>query len=235
LALSRQTGLRKEMQAVANNIANMSTAGFKRESVIFAETLRALPVEGGSISMTEARVRRTDFAQGALERTGGTFDLAIEGEGFFRVQTPGGPRLTRNGAFTRDAQGALVTMDGYPVLDPGGAAVFAPPGATSIAIDADGAVSADGQPVSALAVVTPEDPADLRRESGVLFIADGPLRPAPEAGVLQGFLEGGNVSPVSEMTRMIEVQRAYELSRDLLDREDQRIRAAIRQLGGGGG
>ncbi len=234
IALSRAAGLRKELQAVANNVANMSTTGFKREAVVFAEMVRALPVEGGSISMTEARVRRTDFAQGALERTGGAFDLAIEGEGFFQVQTPGGLRLTRNGAFIRDAGGALVTADGYPVLGPGGAAVFAPPDARRIDIGADGALSADGRRVGAIGVVAVEDPAALRREDGVLFISDQPLRPAEGAQVFQGFLEAGNVSPVQEISRLVEVQRAYELGRNLLDREDQRLRSAIRQLGGGG-
>lgn len=232
IALSRASGLRKEMQAVANNVANMSTTGFKREAVVFAETIRALPVEGGSVAMTEARVRRTDFSQGVLERTGGAFDMAIEGDGFFQVQTPDGPRLTRNGAFLRDAGGALVTADGYPVLGPGGAAVFAPPAAGEIVIGPDGGITADGRAVGAVSVVTVDDPAALRREGGVMFATDQPVRAAEDAAVFQGFLEGGNVSPVKEISRLVEVQRAYELGRNLLDREDQRLRSAIRQLAG---
>lgn len=230
LALSRQNGLLKEMQVVANNLANMSTTGYRREGVIFAEEIEALPVEGGSISMTEARVRRTEFVQGALERTGGEFDVALEGDGFFMVQTPQGPTLTRNGAFSRDAAGALVTADGYPVLDAGGAPLFAPQG-RSVVIATDGTLSVDGVAQGRLGVVAVPEPDKLVREGGVMFRADQVLLPA-DGAVFQGFVEASNVQPVEELTRMIDVQRAYELGQAMLDREDERIRAAVRQLGG---
>ncbi|MAS44386.1 flagellar basal-body rod protein FlgF [Albimonas donghaensis] len=230
LALSRQNGLLKEMQAVANNIANMNTSGYRREGVVFAEMIEAMPVEGGSISMTEARVRRTDFSPGSLRQTGGVFDLAIQGEGFFQVQTPNGPRLTRNGAFFRDAAGALVTGDGYPALDAGGAPVFAPPGGGPVVIGRDGAITVDGQQIGALGLVTVDDPRFLTREAGTMFSTDQPLQPA-DGEIFQGFIEDANVNPVEELTRMIEVQRAYELGQKLLEREDERIRGAVRQLG----
>ena len=230
LALSRQSGLLKEMQAVANNIANMNTTGYRREGMIFAEMIEALPVEGGSISMTEARVRNTDFTPGGLRRTGGAFDFAIQGEGFFMVQTPNGPRLTRNGAFFRDAAGALVTADGYPALDAGGAPVFAPPGGGDVVVGRDGAMSVGGQQVGAIGLVTVDDPRFLTREAGTMFATDRPLQPA-DGEIFQGFVEDANVDPVGELTRMIEIQRAYELGQKLLDREDERIRAAVRQLG----
>ncbi len=233
LAIARQSGLLMEMQAVANNVANMSTNGFRREGVVFAELVKALPTEGGSISMAEARVRRTDFTQGALQKTDGPLDLAIEGEGFFMVQTPGGQRLTRSGAFMQDAAGALVTPDGYPLLDPGGAPIFVPPDAGRPVISADGVVSADGRPLGALAVVTVDDPRLMSREGATLFQTDQPVRPA-EGEVFQGYVEAGNVNPIEEMSRMVEVHRAYELGQKMLDREDERIRSAIRQLGGTG-
>lgn len=229
LALSRIAGLQKEMQAVANNVANMSTSGFRRESVLFAEMIEALPVEGGSVSMTAARVRRTDMSGGALERTGGRLDLALEGEGFFMIETPLGPRLTRSGAFALDAAGVLVTREGHPVLDPGGAPVQLPPDPGAIEIARDGSISADGRLVGAVAVVVPEAGADLKREDGVRFVYDGPLIPG-RAAVFQGFVESSNVSPVAELSRLIEVQRAYELGRALLDREDERMRATLRAL-----
>ena len=232
LTLSRQSGLLKEMQVVANNIANLSTTGYRREGVVFAEMIEPLPGEAESISMTEARVRRTDFSQGAMTRTGGALDVAIEGEGFFMVQTQQGPTLTRNGAFVRDAAGALVTSDGYPVLDEGGAALFVPPGG-SVVISTDGTVSVDGEAQGRLAIVTVPEPGRLIREGGVMFRADQPLEPA-DGAVFQGFVEGGNVQPVVELARMIEVQRAYELGQKMLEREDERIRAAVRQLGGQG-
>lgn len=232
LALSRQNGLLKEMQAVANNIANMNTTGFRREGVVFAEMIEALPVEGGSISMTEARVRRTDFSPGSLRQTGGALDFAIQGDGFFMVQTPNGPRLTRNGAFFRDAAGALVTGDGYPALDAGGAPVFAPAGGGDVVVGRDGSLSVGGQTLGALGLVTVDEPRFLTREAGTLFSTDQALQPA-NGEIFQGFVEDANVNPVEELTRMIEVQRAYELGQKLLDREDERIRGAVRQLGGG--
>jgi flagellar basal-body rod protein FlgF len=121
VALTRQSGLLKEIQSVANNIANISTTGFRREGVIFAEMLQRLPTEGGSVAMTAARGRYTDDLQGALVQTGGALDMAIEGEGFFTVLTPEGERLTRAGAFTRSATGEVVTPDGHPLLDEGAA------------------------------------------------------------------------------------------------------------------
>ena len=99
VALTRQSGLAKELQSVANNVANLATTGYRREGVLFAEEVQALPVEGGSVAMTEARARYTEELQGTLQETGGTYDLAIEGAGYFTVMTPEGERLTRAGAF----------------------------------------------------------------------------------------------------------------------------------------
>ena len=156
--LTRQTGLLQELQVIANNIANASTTGFKAESVAFSEYIDALDGEASSLSMARAHARRTDFSQGSLTQTGGTFDLAIEGEGFFLVQSPNGERLTRAGAFTPNADGDLVTMDGFPVLDAGGAPVFIPQGLGQIGIAADGTISAQGRPIGQIGIVAPVEP-----------------------------------------------------------------------------
>ena len=113
VALTRASGLAKELQSVANNIANISTTGYRREGVLFAEYVKALPLEGGAVAMTEARARYTDELQGALVETGGRLDFAIEGDGYFTVLTPQGERLTRAGAFARNADGEIVNMDGH--------------------------------------------------------------------------------------------------------------------------
>lgn len=231
IALSRQAGLLREMQAVANNVANISTTGYRREGVIFAEMIEALEVEGGSVAMTAARARFTDDEQGGLNRTGGTFDLAIEGKGFMMLETPGGLRLTRAGSFTPNADGELVNMQGHLLLDAGEAPIFVPPDAASIAIAADGTMTADGQPLSQVGIVMIEDPNALFREDGVMFRPEAGLLPAEEASLLQGFLEKSNVNPVIEISRMIEVQRGYELGQKLMEREDERIRAVTRTLG----
>ncbi len=234
VALTRQSGLVKEMQSVANNIANISTTGFRREGVIFAEEVQALPAEGNSVAMTEARARYTDDLQGALTQTDGPLDLAIEGEGYFTVQTPGGERLTRAGAFLRGPTGEIMTEGGDLLLDEGGGAIVIPFEAKSIGVAADGTVSADGEPLAKVGLVTVEDQTKLFRESGVLFRADGGTVPIENGRVLQGFVEQSNVNPVSEIARMIEVQRAYEYGQKLMDQEDERIRAVVRVLGSNG-
>jgi flagellar basal-body rod protein FlgF len=231
VALTRQAGLAKELQSVANNIANLSTTGYRREGVVFAEMVEALPVEGGSVAMTAARGRYFDELQGSLDETGGALDLAIEGEGYFTVMTPAGERLTRAGAFTRNGDGTVVNREGHPLLDEGGGEIAIPFEAKRIDVAADGTLSADGEPVARLGLVTVDDESELFREAGVLFRADGPTTPVEDGRVLQGFLEQSNVNPVAELARMVEVQRAYEYGQKLLDGEDERIRLVVRILG----
>jgi flagellar basal-body rod protein FlgF len=233
VALARQTGLDKELQSVANNIANISTTGYQREGVVFAEMVEILATEGGSVAMTAARGRFTDQIQGTLSQTGGTLDFAIEGEGYFTVMTPQGERLTRAGAFTRDADGQVVNMDGHLLLDAGGGPILVPFEARSITLSADGTLSADQQPVAQIGLVVPEDVTEVSREAGVLFAVDGntvPLEPG-RAKILQGFVEQSNVNPVAELARMIAVQRAYELGQRLLDQENDRISQTVQVLG----
>ncbi|WP_298968655.1 flagellar hook-basal body complex protein [uncultured Roseobacter sp.] len=227
--LTRQAGLMREMRIVANNIANSATTGYRQEGLVFSEYVKS--VEGGSsLSMGQGNVRHTSFQQGALTQTGGTFDFAIEGEGFFLVETPAGERLTRSGAFSPNAEGDLVTFDGYRVLDAGGTPVFIPPGAADVAVSADGTISSEGNPIGQIGVVQPLNAREMVREDGVMFRADDGYEPAEQARVLQRFVENSNVDAVTQLTRMIEVQRAYELGASFLDAEDQRVRSALRAL-----
>ncbi|MEO1677484.1 MAG: flagellar hook-basal body complex protein [Pseudomonadota bacterium] len=222
VTLARQVGLMTEMRTVANNIANANTTGFRREGVVFSEWIKSTP-GAPSLSMGAGRARTVDLTQGAIAQTGGTFDLAIEGEGFFLVETPSGERLTRAGAFTPNEAGDLVTQQGFPVLDAGGAPIFVPPDARSFTVAADGTLAADGNPVGQIGLVVPTDPLRMEREANQLFEAKGGFEPAERPGaILQGRLEGANVNPVMEITRMIEVQRAYELGQAFLDRESDR-------------
>jgi flagellar basal-body rod protein FlgF len=228
--ITRQSGLLSELRAVANNVANANTDGFRAEGVIFSEYVSALGQDAPSLSMAAARVRETSFAAGSHGETGGPLDLAIAGDGFFMVATPQGDRLTRAGQFVQNAAGDIVTVEGHPVLDAGGAPLFVPPGATQIGIAPDGTVSADGQPLGQVGLFLPADPAGLTREDGVMFVAEGGVLPAEGATVAQGFLEGSNVNAVAEITRLITVQRAYEMGQNLLDREDARIRNVIQTV-----
>jgi flagellar basal-body rod protein FlgF len=227
--LTRQSGLMSEMQVIAHNIANASTSGFRREGVVFSEYITKMRGEP-SLSMAYGNARHVDLGQAGLTATGGTFDLGIQGEGFFLVATPGGDRLTRAGAFTPSAEGVLVTPDGYPLLDAGGAPVAVPPGARSLAISSDGTLSADGTPVAQIGLWQAADPLSLRHQAGTLFSADA-TEPAEAAIIRQGYLEDSNVEPISEIARMIEVQRAYELGQRFLDTEDTRHKSVIETLG----
>jgi flagellar basal-body rod protein FlgF len=227
-ALTRQSGLMAEMRVVANNIANVNTAGYRREGVIFAEHMSALDGRGDTLSMAHARGRLLDLHQAVLNQTNGTYDLAIEGDGFFMVQTPDGNRLTRAGALTPSPEGELMTADGHRLLDEGQAPIVIPAGASRVAIGADGTLSANGIPFGRVGVfAAPDDLSTLTRQGGTAFAFEGDPEPLEDGRIRQGFLEESNVDPVFEISRMIEVQRAYEMGQSFLDREDQRIRGAI--------
>lgn len=225
--LTRQAGLMAEMRVVANNIANANTTGFRREGVIFAEHLSALDRGGDTLSMAHARGRMLDLNQGVLTQTNGNYDLAIEGEGFFLVETPDGNRLTRAGAFLPSAEGELMTADGFRLLDEGMAPIIVPAGASEVAVGADGTLSANGVAFGKIGVFAAPEDARLSRQGGTTFTTDAAPEPIDDVHIRQGFLEESNVDSVFEITRMIEVQRAYELGQSFLDREDQRIRSAI--------
>lgn len=230
--LNRQSGLLREMRTVAQNIANASTSGYRREGIVFSEFVVDTGPGEASLSMANAAVRRTDFSQGDHTMTGGAFDFAIEGPGFFLVATPQGDRLTRTGAFTPSPGGTLVASDGAQLLDAGGAPIFIPPDAANVGLGADGTLTVDGNPVAQVGLWQPADEIAIRRAEGVRFDPGGPPVPAAETRVLQGFLESSNVNAVSELSRMIEVQRAYELGQTFLDREDERVRSTIRTVAG---
>ena len=228
-ALSRQVGLWREMSVVANNIANSATTGYRQEGLIFSEYIKSSP-DGRSLSMGHGNTRNTSFVQGTLTQTGGTFDFAIEGDGFFLVETPAGERLTRAGSFSTNAAGDLVTPDGFRVLDAGGAPVFVPPDASPVAVSADGTISSQGRLLGQIGLVQPIDPKMMTREDGVMFISEAGFEPAVDARVLQGFTENSNVDPITAIARMIEVQRAYELGQSFLDSENQRVRDSLKSF-----
>ncbi|MCB2135398.1 MAG: flagellar hook-basal body complex protein [Rhodobacteraceae bacterium] len=227
--LNRQSGLMAEMRAVANNIANLSTTGYRKEGVIFAEFVAGLEGEP-SLSMANAEGRIINLAQGPLTATGGAFDLAIEGDGFFMIETPEGNQLTRAGSFTPSPEGEVATPDGMRLLDLGGAPVFVPTDAGQVAIAPDGTLSVDGNPIAQIGVFLPAEPDDLTHRGGTRFAVQGDILPHDGFTIFQGFLENSNVNPVAEIARMIEVQRSYEMGQSFLDNEDKRIRSVIQSM-----
>lgn len=228
VTLTRQTGLLSELRTVAQNVANANTVGYRREAVVFSEYIKDSGDE--SISMARAGARFIDQDQGALKRTGGQFDVAIEGDGFFRIETDQGERLTRAGNFSLSDEGEIVTPEGQRVLSADGAAIAIPDGAGRITITGDGEISADGEVIARLGVST-ADSKTLQREGDNLFLARNGAQPADDFKVAHGFLEQSNVNTVTEIARLIEVQRAYELGQGLMEREHNRMTSAIQKLG----
>jgi flagellar basal-body rod protein FlgF len=227
--LTRQSGLMREMQIVAHNIANISTTGFRREGVIFSEYIQRVE-DGPSLSMATGDTRHMDLRQAGLSETGGTFDFAIQGEGFFLVETPQGPSLTRAGSFMPNAEGELVNPGGNRLLDAGGAPIFIPPDVSGVSLSPDGSLSANGRPIAQVGLWQPSDPLKMTHAGGTVFNSEAVV-PTEGATILQGFVEESNVNPISEIARMIEVQRAYEMGQGFLEKEDERVTGLIQTLG----
>ncbi|MEM1383324.1 MAG: flagellar hook-basal body complex protein [Pseudomonadota bacterium] len=229
LALNRQRGLSAEMTTIANNIANAGTAGYQREGVLFQEFVVATE-DGESISMGDLNARFADDLPGPIETTGAAFDFAIEGEGYFMIDDGEEVILTRAGGFQRSPAGLLVTPDGLPVLDAGQAPIFLPADAGQIQVASDGTISADGQPLGQIGVVTaPEE--TLERLGRIAFRPNDGIDPVANPRVRQGAIEASNVNTVEEVARMIEVTRAYETVQSIIEDEDARIRETIETLG----
>jgi flagellar basal-body rod protein FlgF len=236
VGLSAQLALRRSMEIVANNVANMSTSGFKRENPLFEQVLAQIETgdrNGGGVAEV-AFVRDwgvlRDLSAGPLSQTGNALDLAIDGAAYFAVQTPQGERYTRDGQFKLDTTGRLITMDGDPVMGEGGEIVL-PANAKDVTISADGAVSAAGNQFGRIKLSAFDNERALRKEGGNLLVSDQPAKPAERARVQQGFLERSNVQGVSEMTRMIEISRAYSAVSESLSQTEETLKRAVQKLG----
>jgi len=228
--LSRQAALAQELDNIANNIANANTAGFRRDAAIFTEYVNAIKGEP-SISQTRIGARLLDSAQGEMIASGGKLDLAVEGDGFFGVITPAGLRLTRAGAFLLNDDGVIVTKNGFPVSGDGGSPINIPPDASEISISADGSVAADGNIVGRIILLAAPNTALAREGNDLLLSTEEPV-PLDSGRVRQGYLEASNVNPVIEISRLIEVQRAFELEQQIMNDDARRVQQAIEVLGG---
>lgn len=235
IALSRQDALQRHMSMIANNVANMNTTAFKGEKMMFVEHL--VRSRGGERILGEklAYVRdiatMRDVTEGPLVQTGNPLDVAIHGNGYFVLETEDGERYTRNGNFRLDEQGQLVTQHGHKVLSDGGQPFFFGPTDTDITIARDGTVStADGE-VGKLRIAAFDNEQEVRIVAGGLLSSEAAPTNVERIDVVQGALEGSNVEPVVEMARMIEVHRAYEGVKSLIEREDDRIKKMVRDMG----
>ena len=236
VGLSRQMTLRHELDIVANNIANADTAGFKVESLMLATQPQApaVTLDGPKPVkfVMDTGVAR-DFSQGGLHRTNNDLDLGLDGPGFFQVSTADGPRYTRDGRFRMDTTGKLTTQAGQPVLDDGGGEIVIDPEKGPIAIAKDGTISQGQERVGKVGVVKFDTLSALEKTGDNLLrnSSNQTAQPAPDTQVQQGMLEGSNVNPISEITRMIEVTRTYESVSNMMSSNADLSRASISRLG----
>ncbi|MGU3496909.1 flagellar basal-body rod protein FlgF [Xanthobacteraceae bacterium A53D] len=232
VALSGQMATEKRMATIANNIANMNTPGFRAEQVRF-ETIMA---ENGAKDVTFASVGETfsSLRAGSVTFTNSPFDVAIEGKAWFAIQTPEGTAYTRDGRMRATADGMMVSVNGYPILDQGGAAVMINPGQGPVAIGADGSMTQNGIPIGAIGMFEIPANAKLTRKTNASVVPDRPAVQVQDfnANVMrQGYVEGSNVDPVTEMTRLITVQRTFESAAMAISQQEDSVSGAIRALG----
>jgi len=236
-ALSGNIAAMQRLDVLSNNLANINTAGFKKDRLLFDSLLQNVknPTAAGE-ALTDGPVLAgirfdTDFAAGPARQTGNVFDMALDGDGFFVVNTPQGPAYTRQGNFHLDAKNQLVTVDGYEVLA-GGAPLVVSGG--RVEIDAKGAVSVDGGEIGTLDMVDFAKPYALQKQGNTMFVPTDPKDPKQTAGsavVRQGFLEDSNVNAVLEMARLIETTRYFEACQKAVRSYDDIAAKAANDLG----
>jgi len=236
VGLSRQMTLRRELDIVANNIANANTTGFKVESLMVAtEPLAPAMTQGGPkpVKFVLDRGLARDFGQGQLRSTGATFDLGVEGTGFFKVATTGGERYTRDGHFRMDDTGKLTTQAGQAVLDESGGEIVIDPEKGAVTIAKDGIVSQGAERIGKIGVVRFDTLSTLEKAGDNLYRNTSNQAPvaAPDVQVHQGMLEGSNVQSISEITRMMEVTRAYESMAKMMDSNADLSRRSVERMG----
>lgn len=235
IGLSQQVALKRQLNTVANNLANMSTAGFKSETLLFEEYI--MPVASMENHQTGSKqlsyVADTglarDFSTGSMELTDNPLDVAINGEGWFTVQTPEGERYTRDGHFSLNAEGQLVNLSGLPVMVDGAPLAF---GAdeTDIAITKDGTISTNQGLKGKLQIAVFDDERALTKEGDNLFSSTIAPQEPETISLAQGMIEKSNVNPIVQMTKMIEIQRAYERTSNMITKMDEMKQGAISKL-----
>jgi flagellar basal-body rod protein FlgF len=235
IALSRLTSQSRAMDVIANNIANMSTPGYRAERMVFADWLSPqtgthAPKGDRTLSYTQDRATYRDRAEGTLTHTGNPLDLALSGDGFFTVRTQAGTRLTRAGRFTLQSDGGITDEAGNALLDSAGTPLRVGAADTNLTVTADGSLSSQNGPIGKIAVVTPSDPNRLSAEGGRLFRADTPTTTTRSPKIIQGAVEDSNVQPIAELTGMMRTQRDFQFVTQFVEAEGQRQQTAIDKI-----
>lgn len=232
----------RRLDIISNNLANANTSGYKKESAVkesFPEMVMQ-KIEGNSREEigelgTGVRLEQsyTDFSMGSKRRTGNQLDMAIKGDGFFAVETPTGQKYTKNGNFSLNRDGQIVTQQGYPVLGENGEPIQTIEG-RDINIDQDGQVYLGELEADSIQVVDFANREELVKSGENLFTYNGDqadIQQTEDYQLLQGYLEGSNVNTVREMTKMIEVNRLYQAQQRVMKKADSTLDKAVNQVG----
>jgi flagellar basal-body rod protein FlgF len=231
--LAGQIVLARALDTTANNVANQTTSGFKADHVAFREYLAAIDARASGdplVSLVVDPDTYTDFSAGGMEQSFRDLDFAIDGDGFFAVETASGVRYTRDGRFSVNAFGELVTRDGAQVLDAGGSPILIDPEAGPVLATPDGELQQNATPIAALGVYRFDDLRPLRKAGDNLFASASEPAASIAPRVRQGFIETSNVNPVAAMTDMIEIMRAYEQAARLTETANELERQAVETL-----
>ena len=240
VGLSRQVALGRELDVVANNIANINTTGFKADGTLFEEYLSSAArtdQKQGRVSFVQDRGTWHDLSGGTIEQTGNPLNVAIDGKAFLAIQTARGERYTRNGELHLNGNGELVTSEGDQVLGDAGPIVFQPTD-NSVTIGQDGPITVrEGNAKvdslrGSLRLVSFADASQLQTDGSSAFAVTGGAQPQPtkESRVIQGALEKSNVRSVLEMSRMIEITRTYTQMAALLQQQTDQGQQTIDKL-----
>lgn len=236
--LSGQMALSQAMDVVANNIANASTTGYKREAISFDTMVnRVDPSE--KTSYVSDRTNYRDASPGALTPTGNSLDLAIQGQGYLEVQTAQGIRYTRAGSLQTNTAGEIVTLSGQKILNDGGQGITLPETVSQLNIGADGFVTArvdNGNALAELgkiAMVKFDDESQLQSLGNGLYATTQTAKPITDdsSQIVQGSLESSNVQAITEMTNMMSIMRSYEQMANMISTNNQLASSAIDKLG----
>ncbi|TPI16858.1 flagellar basal-body rod protein FlgF [Mesorhizobium sp. B4-1-3] len=232
VALSSQIALERRLDTIADNVANASTIGFRATGVKFEDVVSGTGPK--SVSFASSGKTYLSGAHGALTETRNPFDFAIQGDAWFAIETPAGTVMTRDGRFSMNENGELMSIEGYPVLDGGGAPIQLDPRNGPPKAGADGSLRQNDQLVGAIGLYNFDPGENFVRygNSGIVPArTPEPVADRSDVGVAQGFLEESNVNPVLEMTRLIQVQRAFENTAALMRQTDSSTDDAIKTLG----
>jgi flagellar basal-body rod protein FlgG len=224
----------KRQEYIADNLANAATPGFKNQRAFISQLRTSVSGVGNPRDVQQVIGSYTDFAQGPIEQTHRSLDLAIEGEGFFVLSTPEGDRYTRCGNFTLDADGYLVSQSGHPVMGTSGPI---PITGQDIRVTPEGAVVVDNQEIGSIRLVTFGDLQGLGRNGNIYSALQAGARDvdADSARIIQGALERSNVNPIDEMVEMISIHRGFEADQKSINLQDEAAKQLIDRAGRFGG